>query len=188
MKIGIYGGSFDPPHLGHKKVAEFVVKNLNLDKLLIIPVGIASHGKNNLSNRFLRYEMCILNFSNIEKVEVSKIELEKDELSYTYRTLENLINIYGKNNEYFEIIGSDSAAYFTKWKNYDEILENSTVVILRRKGYNSEIKSKKIIEFENSYFDVSSTEIRERLKENKDCSEFLDKKLIEFIKENNLYK
>ena len=98
------------------------------------------------------------------------------------------MEIYGKDNEYFEIIGGDSAAYFTKWKNYEEILENSTVVILRRKGYVSEIDSDKIIEFENEYFDISSTEIKEKLRNNEDCSGILDDKLIEFIKENNLYR
>ncbi|WP_300361543.1 nicotinate (nicotinamide) nucleotide adenylyltransferase [Fusobacterium sp.] len=188
MRIGIYGGSFDPPHFGHKNVAQYAIENLKLDKLLIIPVGRASHGKNNLSDNILRYEMCNLVFGDIEKVEISKIEIEKDEISYTYKTLDNLMEIYGRENEYFEIIGGDSAAYFTKWKNYKEILENSTVVILRRKGYVSEIKSDKIIEFENDYYDISSTEIKQKLKKDEDCSDILDPKLIKFIKENGIYK
>ena len=188
MRIGIYGGSFDPPHFGHKSVAYYTIKNLNLDKLLIIPVGRASHGKNNLSDNILRYEMCDIVFGSLDKIEISKIEIEKDEISYTYKTLNEIMEIYGKDNEYFEIIGGDSAAYFTKWKNYEEILENSTVVILRRKGYVSEITSDKIIEFENEYFDISSTEIKEKLRNNEDCSGILDDKLIEFIKENNLYR
>lgn len=187
MRIGIYGGSFDPPHFGHKNVAYYTIKNLNLDKLLIIPVGKASHGKNHLSNNDLRYKMCEIVFGKMEKVEISRIEMEDSETSYTYKTLNNIINIYGKDNEYFEIIGGDSAAYFTKWKNYKEILENSTVVILRRKGYKSEITSDKIIQFENEYFDISSTKIKEKLRNNEDCSGILDDKLIEFIKENNLY-
>lgn len=188
MRIGIYGGSFDPPHFGHKNVAQYAIENLKLDKLLIIPVGRASHGKNNLSDNILRYEMCNLVFGDIEKVEISKIEIEKDEISYTYKTLDNLMEIYGRENEYFEIIGGDSAAYFTKWKNYKEILENSTVVILRRKGYVSEIKSDKIIEFENDYYNISSTEIKQKLKNEEDCSDILDPKLIKFIKENGIYK
>ncbi|WP_300327808.1 nicotinate (nicotinamide) nucleotide adenylyltransferase [Fusobacterium sp.] len=188
MRIGIYGGSFDPPHFGHKNVAQYAIENLKLDKLLIIPVGRASHGKNNLSDNILRYEMCNLVFGDIEKVEISKIEIEKNEISYTYKTLDNLMEIYGRENEYFEIIGGDSAAYFTKWKNYKEILENSTVVILRRKGYVSEIKSDKIIEFENDYYDISSTEIKQKLKNDEDCSDILDLKLIKFIKENGIYK
>lgn len=188
MRIGIYGGSFDPPHFGHKNVAQYAIENLKLDKLLIIPVGRASHGKNNLSDNILRYEMCNLVFGDIEKVEISKIEIEKDEISYTYKTLDNLMEIYGRENEYFEIIGGDSAAYFTKWKNYKEILENSTVVILRRKGYVSEIHSDKIIEFENDYYDISSTEIKQKLKNDEDCSDILDLNLIKFIKENGIYK
>ncbi len=188
MRIGIYGGSFDPPHFGHKNVAQYAIENLKLDKFLIVPVGRASHGKNNLSDNILRYEMCNLVFGDIEKVEISKIEIEKCEISYTYKTLDNLMEIYGRENEYFEIIGGDSAAYFTKWKNYKEILENSTVVILRRKGYVSEIHSDKIIEFENDYYDISSTEIKQKLRNEEDCSDILDPKLIKFIKENGIYK
>ena len=68
MRIGIYGGSFDPPHYGHKKIAEFVTEKLNLDKLLIVPVGIASHGKNNLTSSADRMKMCEMTFGSIKNV------------------------------------------------------------------------------------------------------------------------
>lgn len=188
MKIGIYGGSFDPPHFGHKSVAEFVVEKLDLDVLLIIPVGVASHGKNHLSPSCDRMKMCELTFKNVEKSKVSPIEIDMKGVSYTYKTLEEVIKKYGEDNEYFEIIGEDSANYFDKWREYEKILDLSTVVVLKRKGYTNIVDSEKITTLSNPYFNVSSTKIKERIKNNEDVSGLLTKETIEYIKEKNLYR
>ena len=187
MKIGIYGGSFDPSHKGHKNVAEFVIKELSLDKLLIVPIGIASHGKDILTSADDRVKMCELTFGDIEKVEISTVEIDMKGLSYTFKTLEVLIEKYGKEHEYFEIIGEDSAAYFDKWREYQKILELSTVVVLKRKGYENIINSPKIMTLDNPYFDVSSTEIKRGIKNNEDVSQFLTEKTEEYIKNKKLY-
>lgn len=188
MKIGIYGGSFDPPHWGHKEISKYVIKKLNLDKLIIVPIGIASHGKNNLTSSKYRLKMCELTFLKIPKTVVSSIEIDKNKTSYTYETLMNLIKEFGKNNEYFEIIGEDSANYFDKWKEYKKILEYSTVVVLKRKGFKNKIISNKMIEIDNPYFDISSTEIRNNIKCNIDISNYLDLDTVKFINSKNLYK
>ena len=99
MRIGIYGGSFDPPHYGHKKIAEFVTEKLNLDKLLIVPVGIASHGKNNLTSSADRMKMCETTFGNIKNVCISSIEIDMEGVSYTYKTLEAVIKKFGEDND-----------------------------------------------------------------------------------------
>lgn len=187
MRIGIYGGSFDPPHIGHKNVAEFVIEKLNLDKLLIVPIGTASHGKNIMTSAENRVKMCELTFGRIEKAEISMVEIEMKEVSYTVKTLEALIEKYGREAEYFEIIGEDSAAYFDKWKDYKKILELSTVVVLKRKGYENIIDSPKIMILDNPYFDISSTEIKNKIKNNENISEFLTKETEKFIKEKELY-
>ena len=188
MRIGIYGGSFDPPHYGHKKIAEFVTEKLSLDKLLIVPVGIASHGKNNLTSSADRMKMCEMTFRNIKNVCISSIEIDMEGVSYTYKTLEAVMKNFGEDNEYFEIIGEDSANYFDKWKEYEKILELSTVVVLRRKGFKNIVNSSKIVTVDNSYFDISSTEIKEKIKNGEDVSDFLDKETEKFIKEKKLYK
>lgn len=188
MKIGIYGGSFDPPHYGHKEICEYVIDKLKLDKLLIIPVGIASHGKDNLSSAQDRLKMCELTFLKIDKTIISSIEIDKKETSYTYKTLLELIKEFGENNEYFEIIGEDSANYFDKWKEYKKILELSTVVVLKRKGYKNIVDSEKIITIDNPYFNISSTQIREKIKNNYDVSNYIDKDTHDFIKTKGLYK
>ena len=188
MRIGIYGGSFDPPHYGHKNIAEFVIEKLNLDKLLVVPLGIASHGKDHLSSAYDRMKMCEITFGKIEKVVISSIEIDMEGVSYTFKTLEEVIKKYGNENEYFEIIGEDSANYFDKWKEYEEILELSTVVILKRKGFKNVVDSSKMITVDNPYFDVSSTEIKEKIRNGEDVSNFITKETIEFIKKENLYK
>lgn len=188
MRIGIYGGSFDPPHYGHKKIAEFVTEKLNLDKLLVVPVGIASHGKNNLSSSEDRMKMCEMTFGKIEKACVSSVEIDMEGVSYTYKTLEEIIKKFGDENEYFEIIGEDSANYFDKWREYKKILDLSTVVVLKRKGFKNIVNSQKIITVDNPYFDVSSTEIKEKIKNGEDVSSFLTDETEKFIREKKLYK
>ncbi|MCJ8343161.1 MAG: nicotinate-nicotinamide nucleotide adenylyltransferase, partial [Cetobacterium sp.] len=84
MKIGIYGGSFNPIHRGHISVAKYALEKLNLDKLIIIPVGIPSHRENNLVNGKFRMEMCRLAFENMEKIEISDIEINNCGINYTY--------------------------------------------------------------------------------------------------------
>lgn len=188
MKIGIYGGSFDPPHYGHRNIAEFIIRELNLDKLLIIPVGKGSYGKETITPAKCRLEMSKLAFEKIDKVEVSSIEIDSNELCYTIDTLNNIIKKYGKGNEYFEIIGEDSANYFDKWKEYKKILELSTVVVLKRKGYINVVESSKIKILDNPYFNISSTEIKNKIKNNEDISEYVGKEIDEYIKNKNLYK
>lgn len=188
MKIGIYGGSFDPPHYGHKNIAEFVIKELSLDKLLVIPLGIASHGKNSLSLSEDRMKMCELTFGDIEKAVVSPIEINMEGVSYTFKTLEAVIKDMGEDNEYFEIIGEDSANYFDKWKEYKKILELSTVVVLKRQGFKNVVDSPKMITVDNPYFNVSSTEIKEKIRNGEDVSKFLTDKTVKFINTKNLYR
>lgn len=188
MKIGIYGGSFDPVHNGHLNIVKYVLNQLNLDKIIVIPVGRPSHRANNLEAGTLRTEMCRAAFENISGVEVSGIETDKDKTSYTINTLKKIIEIYGNKNEFYEIIGEDSAYHFKEWKNYEEILELSKVVVLRRKGYPGEIQHKNMIYLESPFFDVSSTEIREKIKNKIDISTLVPEKVKKIIEEKNLYR
>lgn len=188
MKIGIYGGSFNPPHYGHENISKLIIKKLNLDKLIVIPIGTPCHGKTNLLDGNERYKLCELAFKEINKVKISRIEIDSDETSYTYDTLKKIIEKYGREHEYFEIIGEDSAAYFDEWKNYEKILELAKVVILKRRGYTSAIKSRNIIEIENDYYDISSSKIRESIMKEEDCEDFLKKEVLDYIKIKKLYK
>lgn len=187
MKIGIYGGSFNPIHNGHIYIAKFVLEELKLDKLLIIPVGNPSHREDSLCDGKLRLEMCKLAFEKEEKIEVSDIEVVSKNVCYTYDTLLEVMKLY-PNSEYFEIIGEDSGAYFHKWKNYQEILNLAKVVILQRKGYETPLKNPNIIHIKNKFLNFSSTEIRRSIEADSSIENMVPKEIEEFIKNKKLYK
>ena len=187
MKIAIYGGSFNPMHIGHEKIVDYVLKNLNMDKIIIIPVGIPSHRENNLEQSDTRLKICKEIFKNNKKVEVSDIEIKSEKKSYTYDTLLKLIEIYGKDNEFFEIIGEDSLKNLKTWKNYKELLNLCKFIVFRRKDdKNTKIDSeflinKNIIILENEYYNISSTEIRNKVKNGEDITGLVNKKVKNLI-------
>ena len=192
MRIAIYGGSFNPMHIGHEKIVDYVLNNLNMDKIIIIPVGIPSHRENNLEQSDTRLKICKEIFKGNKKIEVSDIEIKSEGKSYTYDTLLKLMDLYGENNEFFEIIGEDSLKSLKTWKNYEELLKICKFIVFRRKDdKNIQIdeeflNNKNIIILENEYYDISSTEIRNMVKNNKDISAFVNKKVKKLIEKEYL--
>lgn len=187
MKIAIYGGSFNPMHRGHEQIVEYILKNLDMDKIIIVPVGIPSHRENNLEQSDTRLKICREIFKNNSKIEVSDIEIKSDGKSYTYDTLIKLIEVYGKNNEFFEIIGEDSLKNFKTWKNYKELLKICKLIVFRRnddedKEIDKEfLKNSNIIILKNEYYNYSSTEIREKVKNGEDISNLVNKRVEKII-------
>lgn len=187
MKIAIYGGSFNPMHIGHEKIVDYVLKNLDMDKIIIIPVGIPSHRENNLEQSNTRLKICREIFKNNKKVEVSDIEIKSERKSYTYDTLLKLIKIYGKDNEFFEIIGEDSLKNLKTWKNYKELLNLCKFIVFRRKDDknieidNEFLNNKNIIILENEYYNISSTEIRNKVKNGEDITGLVNEKVKKII-------
>ena len=187
MKIAVYGGSFNPMHIGHEKIVDYVLKNLHMDKIIIIPVGIPSHRENNLEQSNIRLKICREIFKNNKKVEVSDLEIKSKGKSYTYDTLIKLIQIYDKDNEFFEIIGEDSLKNLKTWKNYKELLNLCKFIVFRRQDdKNTEIDSeflnnKNIIILENEYYNMSSTEIRNKVKNKEDISGLVNEKVKNLI-------
>ena len=187
MRIAIYGGSFNPMHIGHEKIVDYVLNNLNMDKIIIIPVGIPSHRENNLEQSDTRLKICKEIFKGNKKIEVSDIEIKSEGKSYTYDTLLKLMDLYGENNEFFEIIGEDSLKNLKTWKNYEELLKICKFIVFRRKDdKNIQIdeeflNNKNIIILENEYYNISSTEIRNKVKNKEDISGLVNKKVKKII-------
>ena len=187
MKIAIYGGSFNPMHRGHEQIVEYILKNLDMDKIIIVPVGIPSHRENNLEQSDTRLKICREIFKDNSKIEVSDIEIKSDGKSYTYDTLIKLIEVYGKNNEFFEIIGEDSLKNFKTWKNYKELLKICKLIVFRRnddedKEIDKEfLENSNIIILKNEYYNYSSTEIREKVKNGEDISNLVNKRIEKII-------
>lgn len=190
MRIGIFGGTFNPVHIGHVRLAENFKRELKLDKLIIIPTAVPPHKEaENIASGEDRLEMCSLAFENIG--EVSDIEIARGGRSYTVLTLESLKEIY-KDDEFFFLVGSDMLLCFRKWYRYEDILSMCTLCATDRdnaescRDAGSELFDKIIFcDFPKTV--VSSSEVREKLGKKEDISLLVPEKVEKYIREKGLY-
>ena len=185
MRIGIYGGSFNPPHLGHRDLAlKLLFKNC-IDKVIYVPVG-DSYLKKDLIAFAYRFQMLKILFINNNNIDVSDYEAGGN-LVYTYQTLDYFKERY-KNDEIYFICGSDNLKNLNYWKNYEYIIKNyRLLVVLRDKDIFENILNDNIIITDLMVTNISSTLIRNKLKQGEGCSDYLDESVYNYIKENNLY-
>ena len=191
MKIGIFGGSFNPPHKIHQKIANYLVKNNYLDKVIFVPTG-SNYEKPYLASEQDRYNMLKLMIGNVSYLDISTYEFGK--LTHTYQTLDHFKKHY-KDDEIYFICGSDNLKEIKTWKRYQYILSNYKLIVIRRNGESitdilSELKSYQdnIIVIDDIKSSLSSTSIRKRFKDDKKLVKDgnIDSKVFEYIK-NNLY-
>ena len=195
-KIGILGGTFNPIHLAHLYIAYEAKSQLKLDKIIFMPAGSPPHKRNSeVLEASLRYNMVCEAIKNYEDFEVSNYEIEKEGYSYTYETLEKFKL---EDNELYFITGADCLMNIEKWKKPEEIFKLSKFVVFNRPGYNKknlriqkdniEVKFNTAIEFLDIIdLEISSSMIRERIKEGKRVDFFLSKEVLNFIIKNNIY-
>ena len=191
MKIGIFGGSFNPPHKIHQKIANYLVKNNYLDKVIFVPTG-SNYEKPYLASEQDRYNMLKLMIGNVSYLDISTYEFGK--LTHTYQTLDHFKKHY-KDDEIYFICGSDNLKEIKTWKRYQYILSNYKLLVIRRNGESitdilSELKSyqNNIIVIDDIKSSLSSTSIRKKFKDDKKLVKDgnIDSKVFEYIK-NNLY-
>lgn len=199
MKLGMFGGSFNPIHIGHIQLANVFTEKLSLDKLLIIPTCVPPHkvSKDMLSTE-QRLEMCQIAAQSNPKFEVSDIEIKRGGASYTYQTILQIIDIY-KPTELFLIIGADMFMTLQNWKNPNIIISNATIctvprnndsyeTLLKHSEYLASIGAKSKI-IPTPLIQISSTTIRNAIKnDDSKINELLPNGIYEYIKNNNLYK
>ncbi len=198
-KIGIMGGTFDPPHLGHLISAENVRIGLNLDKIIFIPTGNIYY-KDTKETADVKDRLKMVELAVMDKpfFEVSDIEVRTKGYSYTFETLEKLNALY-PDSEFYFIVGADSLDYMEKWKKPEKIFALSKIVAVGREGFSkkeNEDKKKKlkalynadIILFNMENVNVSSTEIRNAVKNGIDFKEKVEEAVYYYIIDNNLYK
>lgn len=188
--VGIYGGTFNPIHSGHIKTAEEVLQLRKLDKIIYIPCFISPHKKNFKSvSAEHRFKMVQLAIKNNKNFSISDIEIQKEKVSYTYETILELKKQY-ENIEL--IIGYDNMLSFNKWKYPDLILQNAKVIVLRRmESISTKIEhnfDKSMIFLKTSYYQISSTDIRERLNKGLPINNLVPKSVMKYIYNLNLYK
>lgn len=195
-RTGLFGGSFDPVHNGHIKLAEFMRNELCLDRLIIIPTFVSPF-KTGGSAADDRYEMCRLAFMD-DKYEVSRIETDRVGKSYTIDTVKEIRKIY-PDDELFLIIGSDQLKIFDKWYKAAEILSEVTLCAVSREADDTYEELEKtadenlrqygnvlIKKFEP--FEISSTKIRNMAASGEDISAFVPGKVAGYIKARGLYR
>ncbi|MGY4112591.1 nicotinate-nucleotide adenylyltransferase [Aeribacillus composti] len=185
-KIGIFGGTFDPPHNGHLLMANEVLHSLNLDKIWFMPNNIPPHKqKEPVTETHHRVNMLKRAIEGNPFFQVQLIELEREGPSFTYDTVKILKERY-PNEEFYFIIGSDMIENLPHWHRIEELMDMVQFVGVKRNGYSNE-STFFVKEVEVPQFDVSSTMIRERLKNGQAVDYLLPKKVIQYIGENRLY-
>lgn len=189
MKIGVYVGSFNPVHLGHKHIADYLLENNYLDKVVIIPTGNYWH-KNNLTH--LNHRINMLKYYENDKIIINN---KYNNLEYTYQILNELKNDYKESTLYL-IIGADNLTSFHLWKKVDKVLNNKVLVLPRNNinthEYINKYKQKdNFIVVQNfKEIDISSTFIREKLryKEYNSLTNCIDKEILNYIIDNKIYE
>ncbi len=188
--VGIFGGTFDPIHIGHLITAQAVKDLRNLEKIIFIPAHISPHKVEILSlSAEHRLKMVQYAIENIPYFDYSDIELKRDSISYTIDTLRSLKMKYEKIEL---IIGYDNIFDFSTWKEPDEILELSELIVVRRKTSVEPVKKDKY--FHSAVFvdtptiEISSSEIRQRVINDLPINFLVPPKVKEYIYKLNLYK
>ena len=195
-RIGIFGGSFDPPHIGHIQSARYAMEQLRLDRLIVIPTGIPPHKAANVSAAACRKQMLELAVQDLECVEVSDLEIRREGISYTYETVEHIHLLYPRADLYL-LMGSDMFLSFDHWKYPERILRRASLAVFCRgeKGESAAIREKKqlmeacghrIHLIECPAVEISSTQLRRLLAFG--CEgELLPLGVADYIRENDLY-
>lgn len=186
-KIGIFGGTFDPPHNGHLLMANEVLHQAELDEIWFMPNKIPPHKQNgDFTDSRHQVEMLKLAISSNSGFKLELAEMDRKGPSYTYDTV-RLLKERHPNDKLFFIIGADMIEYLPKWYKLDELLTLIQFIGVRRPGYHIETPYP-LLFADVPEFDVSSTMLRERLKAKKPTQYLMPDKVRQYIEENDLYE
>jgi nicotinate-nucleotide adenylyltransferase len=195
IKTGIFGGTFDPPHLAHSVLSAKVKEELLLDKLIYIPSAVPPlKPESKVLEIRHRLVMAKIAFERNAGCEVSDLEISNSsEKSYTIDTLMKLHEIYKNESvKFYLILGIDNLIDFPRWKTPKKLFDLADVVVINRPGCTLKNVKREFAEkamfIELPMMDISSTTIREYVRCNKSISSLVLPEIENYIKENNLYK
>lgn len=183
MRTGLFGGAFNPVHNGHMAVANAAIESAKLDRLIFIPTGNAPHKKETDTTRIDRYNMLVEATRCNDKMSVSDYEINRKEVNYSAATVEYFKSIY-PDDELFFIIGDDSYNQLDTWYQPHRILQNATLLVFPREG--AQI-TPPAVRVPMEKVEISSSNIREKIKIGKDCRNLLPKEVFDYIIKRNLY-
>lgn len=211
MKLGLYGGSFDPIHYGHLRPVRRARETLKLDQILYLPTSRPPHKGRELTPAWMRYAMVELALLREERMYASALEMRGTEASYTIDTIEHFRRAH-PGAGLFLIVGSDSFAGLTSWRRWQEILTQAELAVLARPGWELEagpgelapqlrdaLDRGRVHLISDVTIDVSSTEVRRRIGEEatarraanrkpRELTERVPRLVLEYIRKYELYR
>ena len=193
LRIGIFGGTFNPVHYGHLINAQAVLEDFNLQAILFLPSKSPVHKElDGNSNHEERLEMLALAINDNKSFDVSRIEIDRDSPSYTITTIQHLQKEF-QGAEFFLIIGVDSYNEFHTWKDFRKIIKLVSLIVMKRPG--SKPDNKEILDIANEVhfagnptIDISSSRIREYIRDGRSIKYLVPSRVEEYIYQNGLYR
>jgi len=197
-RLGIFGGSFDPPHHAHITLALRAIEQLHLDRLLVIPTGDAWHKTRDLTLAPHRLAMTRLAFSDVPKAMVDSREIDRQGSTFTFDTIEEIMQDY-PSAKLFLCIGGDQAQAFTTWHRWKDILNRVTVVVAFRPEDKNGAQPDNNAQWHNCLpagairlempsLAISATDIRLQLAQSDTFPSALPMGVCEYIQQHSLYK
>ncbi|MBQ3281798.1 MAG: nicotinate (nicotinamide) nucleotide adenylyltransferase [Eubacterium sp.] len=197
--IGILGGTFDPIHLGHLCIAEASLRSGGMSKIILMPAKVSPFklGREMASEED-RLAMAELTAGKDPGIEVSRLEIDMEGVSYTFRTLTTLHKLHPY-ERYWLIVGSDQFLNLESWYKGKDILEEFQVILAPRPGYRTEELDEKIHRYagiygtavrvvQNDMLDISSTEIKQKIRTGKTIKDMVIPEVEQYINEHGLYR
>ncbi len=191
-RIGLYFGTFNPIHIGHLAIANYLVENSELDEIWMVVTPHNPHkNKKTLLDDYQRLHLVHLATDDYEKIKASNIEFSLPQPNYTVNTLAHLSEKY-PDKQFTLIMGEDNLKSLHKWKNYQVILEDYSIIVYPRisSGVLPEqfVDHPKITKIDAPIMEISSTMIRNAIKEGKDLRYFMHHQVQEYVEEMHFYK
>lgn len=196
-KIAVFGGTFNPVHSGHINIAKNAAKAMGLKKVIFLPTGNMWHKDvKKTASGFHRYNMVKEAICGVDNFEVSDYEIRRSEISYTVDTMAYFKDIYSGKKVYF-LCGADVLFQVETWKQPERLFKTCEFIVAARSQKKETEKQAKYLKDKygaiihlllGDLFLISSTQIREDIKNNRDVSEYLPKGTLKYIENNSLYK
>ena len=189
MKLCVLQGTFDPIHNAHTDMAKYALNKYNFDKVLFIPAYDPPHKDSVMTPAQDRFEMVKLATMDNDRFEVSDIEYKRKGKSYTYLTLCELYKIFPIDDKINFIIGTDAFEKIDSWYNFEKLKNLVRFLIFKRTSQDFKYDGKADYTIEDMDFEnISSTEIRERVKNGKNIDKMVNDRVKDYIEKNELYR
>ena len=188
MRIGFFGGSFNPPSHVHINLARIIIREYHLDKLFFVPVG-DYYQKKDLIKANHRCNMLKLAIEDEKNIEIDTLAAESKTKLYASDTFRIIKEKY-KGNEIFFIMGSDNYRKMPSWKDYNELINNYKIIVIERERKKTRKTNKNnIFEFiPEKLEEIDSSKIRKMISNNEDVTSYINENVYKYIKENELYE